>query len=62
MTLRTIFISVETVCIGFVWQGICRGMRYRDGFCENLLEASPMSNTANVSQLQDRSQNHRITE
>jgi len=28
-------------------------MGYRSGFCEQLLEASPMSDGANASQLQD---------
>ncbi|KAK4827150.1 LOW QUALITY PROTEIN: hypothetical protein QYF61_015104 [Mycteria americana] len=42
------------MCIGFLWQGFGSREGYRDGFCEKLLEASPMSDRANASHLQDR--------
>lgn len=37
--------------VGFVWQAFGSGV-YSVGFCENLLEASPVSSRANASQLQ----------
>ena len=40
-------------CIGFAWQGFGGGGGYRGGFCEKLLEASPMSDTVNASGFQD---------
>ena len=40
-------------CIGFAWQGFGSGRGYRGGFCGKVLEASPMSNRANASRLQD---------
>ena len=40
------------ICIGFAWQGFGGG-GYRGGFCGKLLEASPMSDGANASRLQD---------
>ncbi|GAB0204042.1 hypothetical protein GRJ2_002869800 [Grus japonensis] len=41
-------------CIGFAWQGFGSKGSYRGGFCEKLLEASPVSDDrANASQLQD---------
>ena len=40
-------------CIGFGWQGFGSGGGYRGGFCKKLLEASPVSNGANASWLQD---------
>ena len=45
--------SLRNVCKGIVL-GLCgSGGGYRGGFCEKLLEASPMSDRANTSQLQD---------
>ena len=41
--------------LGFVWQGFGSGRGYRGGFCEKLLEASPVSDRANASRLQDGS-------
>ncbi|GAB0206293.1 hypothetical protein GRJ2_003094900 [Grus japonensis] len=40
-------------CFEFAWQGFGRGGGYRGGFCEKLLEASPLSDRANASRLQD---------
>ncbi|GAB0207175.1 mitochondrial enolase superfamily member 1 [Grus japonensis] len=40
-------------CVGFAWQGFGSGRGYRGGFCEKLLEASPVSDRANASRLQD---------
>lgn len=44
-------------CIQFGWPGLGRGegRDYRDVFCEELPEASPMNDRANASQLQARS-------
>lgn len=42
-----------TWCFRFAWQYFNGGGGYRDGFCEKILKASPMSNRANVSRLQD---------
>ena len=39
--------------IGFGWQGFCSRVLQGGGFCEKLLEASPMSNRASASQLLD---------
>ena len=41
-------------CIGFAWQGFGSGRGYRGGFCEKLLEASPMSDKVNASEFPDR--------
>ena len=41
----------KTNCIGFAWQGFGSGEGYRGGFCEKLLEASPVSDRANASWL-----------
>ena len=41
-------------CIGFAWQWFGSRGGYRSGFCEKLLEASPIFNKANASQLQVR--------
>jgi len=38
-------------CYGFAWQVFGRGGAIRGGFCEKLLEASPISDRANASQL-----------
>ncbi|GAB0209844.1 mitochondrial enolase superfamily member 1 [Grus japonensis] len=43
----------ERTCVGFAWQGFGSGGGYRGGFCEKLLEASPVSDRANASRLQD---------
>ncbi|GAB0209804.1 mitochondrial enolase superfamily member 1 [Grus japonensis] len=43
------------IVLGFVWQGFGSGRGYRGGFCEKLLEASPVSDGANASRLQDGS-------
>ncbi|KAK4818862.1 hypothetical protein QYF61_020081 [Mycteria americana] len=40
--------------IGFAWQGFGSVGGYRGGFYEKLLEASPMSDRANASWIQDR--------
>ena len=39
------------LCVGFVWQGFGSRGGYRGGFCEKLLEASPVSDRANASRL-----------
>jgi len=45
-------LSMLKYCCGFAWQGFgSRG--YRGSFCEKLREASPMSDEASASQLQD---------
>ncbi|GAB0189933.1 hypothetical protein GRJ2_001458600 [Grus japonensis] len=51
LALLNIFVGV----LGFVWQGFGSGRGYRGGFCEKLLEASPVSDRANASRLQDGS-------
>ena len=54
MTILRLVTTHITGCIGFVWQGFGSSESYRGGFfCEKLLEASPMSDRANASQLQD---------
>ncbi|GAB0208288.1 hypothetical protein GRJ2_003294500 [Grus japonensis] len=47
--------ALTLVSIGFAWQGFGSGRGYRGGFCEKLLEASPVSDRANASRLQDGS-------
>ena len=42
--------SVRYHCIGFPCQDFGSGGGYMGGFCDNLPEASPMSNGANASQ------------
>ncbi|GAB0182875.1 hypothetical protein GRJ2_000752800 [Grus japonensis] len=53
------FQTSETIKIvsvlAFVWQGFGSRRGYRGGFCEKLLEASPVSDGANASRLQDGS-------
>ncbi|GAB0207180.1 mitochondrial enolase superfamily member 1 [Grus japonensis] len=46
-------LNMSQQCVGFAWQGFGSGGGYRGGFCEKLLEASPVSDRANASRLQD---------
>ncbi|GAB0183220.1 hypothetical protein GRJ2_000787300 [Grus japonensis] len=50
-----VFSTACAVVLGFVWQGFGSGKGYRGGFCEKLLEASPVPDRANASRLQDGS-------
>ena len=50
-----VFYSPFRCCIGFAWQDFSSEGGYRGGFCEKLLEASPMSNRASASWFQDGS-------
>jgi len=51
--LRALLLTWEGGTLGLCGQVLAAG-GYRGGFCEKLLEASPMCNGANASQLQDR--------
>ena len=48
-TATLIYIACIAVCIGSARQRFAGGGGYRGGFCEKLLEASPMSDKVNAS-------------
>ena len=48
LLIAPVQITCISACCGFTWHGFGSGGGYKGGFCKKLLEASPMSDTANA--------------